>query len=92
LGLHAHALNRIHHIRLLRQECVSQVGGPLNIARHTLHHIWIRHQSLDTWVPRLFRDRIRKRLVFQVRIVSHPLLELDDFKWISRGSERLRQK
>jgi hypothetical protein len=31
LGLLAHALDRVHHIRLLRQECVPQIGCPLNI-------------------------------------------------------------
>jgi hypothetical protein len=31
LGLLAHALDRVHHIRLLRQESVPQVGCPLNV-------------------------------------------------------------
>jgi hypothetical protein len=33
LGLLAHALDRAHHIRLLRQESVAQVGCPLNVVR-----------------------------------------------------------
>jgi hypothetical protein len=31
LGFSAHALNRIHHVGLLRQKGVAQIGGPLNI-------------------------------------------------------------
>jgi hypothetical protein len=44
LSLRAHALDCIHHIRLLRQKCISQVGRPLDIARHPLHHIWKLYQ------------------------------------------------
>jgi hypothetical protein len=33
LGLLAHALHGIHYIGLLRQECVTQVGRPLNVIR-----------------------------------------------------------
>jgi hypothetical protein len=62
LGLRAHALNCGHYVRLLRQECVSHVRGPLDVVGHTLHHVWKRYQSLDAWVPRLFCHRVRQRL------------------------------
>jgi hypothetical protein len=40
LSLSTQALDCVHHVRLLRQECVSQIGRPLDIARHPLHHVW----------------------------------------------------
>jgi hypothetical protein len=53
LSLRTHALDCIHHVRLLRQECVPQVGGPLDIARHPLNHVRELYQSLNAWIPRL---------------------------------------
>jgi hypothetical protein len=85
-------LDCIHDVRLLREKGISQIGRPLDVAGHALYHIWIRHQSLDTWVPRLLRDRIRQCFVFQVWIVTNPLLELDDFQWISGSRKCLGQK
>src|SRR5262249_11753949 len=53
LGLPAHALNCVHHVRLLPQECVPQIRCPLDVAGHACHHVRKHHQSLNTWVPRL---------------------------------------
>jgi hypothetical protein len=44
LSLSTQALDGVHHARLLRQECVSQIGGPLDIAGHPLHHVWKFYQ------------------------------------------------
>jgi hypothetical protein len=92
LSLRAHALNCIHHIRLLCQECVSQIRRPLDIARHALYYVWKLYQSLDAWVPRLFCHRVRQPFAFQILVPIHPLLQLDDLEWISRSSQRLCQK
>src|SRR5262245_39999638 len=62
LGFCAHPLNRVHNIRLLRQECVSQVRRPLNIVRHARNHVRKSYQPLDAWVPRLLCHRVRQRL------------------------------
>jgi hypothetical protein len=32
-------LHGIHHILLLRQECVAEIGGPLNVLGQPLHDI-----------------------------------------------------
>jgi len=77
---------------LLRQECVSQIRRPLDIARHPLHHIWKLYQSLNAWVPSLLCHRIRQRFALQILVPIQPLLELDNFKWISGSGERLSQK
>jgi len=77
---------------LLRQECVSQIRRPLDIAGHTLHHVWKLYQPLYAWVPRLLGHRIRQRFAFQILVSIHPLLKLDNFKWISGSSQRLSQE
>jgi hypothetical protein len=76
---------------LLRQECVSQIRCPLDIAGHTLHHVWKLDQSLNAWVPRLLCNGVRQLFAFQILVPIHPLLQLDDFEWISGSSQRLRQ-
>jgi hypothetical protein len=77
---------------LLRQECVSQIRRPLDIAGHTLHQVWKRYHSLYAWVPRLLCHRVRHRFTFQILVPIHPLLKLDDLEWISGSSQRLSQE
>jgi hypothetical protein len=77
---------------LLRQKCVTQIGCPLNVSSHPLDDVWSRSQGLDTGIPWLFSHSICKCLIFQTRILSHPLLKLDDFKRIRRRSQRLGQE
>lgn len=36
----SHALHGLHHITLLRKKRVAKVGGPLNVVRQALHHVW----------------------------------------------------
>ncbi len=44
LSLAAHALDCVHDGRLLCQECISQVGRPLDIASHPLNNVWKHYQ------------------------------------------------
>jgi hypothetical protein len=92
LSLPTHALHGIHHIRLLCQKRVSQVGRPLNVARHPLNQVWKFYQRLDAWVPRLLCHSVRQRLALQVFVSIHPLLKLDNFKWVSGSGECLSQQ
>jgi hypothetical protein len=92
LSLRTHALDRVHHVGLLRQECVSQVRGPLDIARHPLNHVWKLYQRLDAWIPRLLCHCVRQCFALQILVSIHPLLELDNFKRISRSGECLSQQ
>jgi hypothetical protein len=85
-------LDCVHHVSLLRQECVSQVRRPLNIASHPLHHVWILYQRLDAWVPRLLCHSIRESFALQILVVIHPLLKLNYFQWIGRSGKSLRQE
>jgi hypothetical protein len=77
---------------LLRQECVPQIRGPLDIAGHTLHHVWKLYQCLYAGVPRLLCHGVCQRFAFQILIVIHPLLKLNYFQWIGRSGESLRQE
>jgi hypothetical protein len=92
LSFRTQALHCVHHIRLLCQECVSQVRRPLNISGHTLYNVWKLYQCLYAWVPRLLCHCVRQRFAFQILIVIHPLLKLNYFQWIGRSGERLRQQ
>jgi hypothetical protein len=92
LSLPTQALHCIHHIRLLCQKRVTQVGRPLDVASHPLNHVWKLYQRLDAGIPRLLCHGIRQRFSLEVFVSIHPLLKLDNFKWISRSSESLRQQ
>jgi hypothetical protein len=65
LRLLSHALRSIHHLRLLRQEGIPEVRGPLDVIRQALHHIGKRGHGLYTRVPRLLPHGIDERFVFQ---------------------------
>jgi hypothetical protein len=39
LGLLAHALHSFHHIVLLSQKRVAEIGRPLDVVRKSLHHV-----------------------------------------------------
>jgi len=77
---------------LLRQECVSQIRRPLDVAGHTLYYVWKLYHCLYAWVPLLFCHCVRQRFAFQILIPIHPLLKLDNFKRISGSSQRLSQE
>jgi hypothetical protein len=89
LRLFPHALNGSHHVTFLDEECVTQIRGPLNVIGEAFYDFRDCGQALNAWVPGLFRDRIRKRLVLQVFVLCQPLLELHDFQRIGRSSENL---
>ncbi len=44
LGLFPHALNRRHHIALLRQKSIPQISGPLNVVGESFDYIRDRRQ------------------------------------------------
>jgi len=64
----------------------------LDIARRPLHHVWKLYQRLDACVPRLLCHGGRQRFPLQILVLIHPLLELDNFQWVSGSGECLSQK
>jgi hypothetical protein len=92
LSLSSHPLDRLHHIGLLRQKRVAQIGRPLDIPGQSLDNVRSCRQRLHAWVPCLFGDGVRQCLVFQVFIPIHPLLKLNDLQRIRRSGQRLRKQ
>ena len=80
-----HALDRIHHVGLLRQKRVSQICRPLDVICQTLDEIRNWSHGLDAGVPRLLGHCIGKSFVLQILVLFEPLLKLDDFQWIRRS-------
>ena len=91
-GLLAHALHGIHHIVLLREERVSQVGRPLDVLGQQLDDIRQGRQSLDAGVPILLLHGVGQRLVFEVLVLGQPLLQLNDLQWIGGGHQHLAEQ
>ncbi|HXI39732.1 MAG TPA: hypothetical protein VNH83_07120 [Bryobacteraceae bacterium] len=87
-----HALDCIHHILLLREKGVSEVGGPLDVACHALQSVWHTGHRLHAGVPWLFGHRISQRLALQIFVILHPLLKLDELQGISGSGESLGQE
>jgi hypothetical protein len=67
----------------LREEGVTEIGCPLDVASHTLNHVGISCQGLNAWVPILLLHRAREGFVLQVFVFVHPLLKLNDLQWVS---------
>ena len=92
LGLLPHPLDGVHDVALLREEGVPEVGRPLDVVREPLHDLGKCRHRLDARVPGLLGDGVRERLVLQVRVLRHPLLELDDLERVGGGHERLGEE
>jgi hypothetical protein len=88
----AHALDRVHHVTLLRQEGVTEVGSPLDVVSQSLDHIGRSRQGLNTGIPVLLLHCIGESLVLQVLVLLHPLLKLNNFQRVGGCHERLTQK
>jgi hypothetical protein len=89
LGLLAHALHGIHHIALLRQKRVAQIGGPLDVVCETLYNLGQPRKRLNAWIPGLLGDGVAECSILQPRIPCQPLLELYEFERIRGGCEGL---
>src|ERR1019366_3402423 len=89
LGSDAHILNRIHDARLIRQECVSKIGGPRNVLVHALEYAGEGNERLNARVPALFLSGTGQVLSFEFRVLLRPLIRLNDFKGIGGRHEDL---
>ncbi len=91
LSLLAHALHCLHDVALLRQKCIAEVGGPLDVIRQALDSFRKRGHGLDARVPRLLLHGVDECLVFQGLVFLQPLLELNEFQWVRRSGEYLSE-
>jgi hypothetical protein len=92
LGFSAHALNRIHHVFLLRKKGVTQIRRPCHVLAQLFDDIRKSRQRLDARIVRQLGDRFGERFIFQRFVVRHPLLKLDDLQWISGSGQDLRNQ
>ena len=92
LRLLPHPLAGVHDVGLLGEEGVAEVGRPLDVVGEPLHGVGEGGHRLDGRVPRLLGDGVRERLVLQVRVLRHPLLELDELERVGGRRERLGEE
>ena len=89
LSLGPHALDRRHHISLLRQESIAEIRRPLNVFCQLFHDIRKRSQALNARIPRLLGHGVSERLVFKACVFFHPLLQLDEFDRVCGSDQSL---
>jgi hypothetical protein len=82
LRLVAHSLNSIHHVGLLGQKRIAQIGCPLNVVGEPFGYVSEPRHRLNTGVPGLLGGGISQRLVLQVGVFRQPLLELHQLQRI----------
>jgi len=90
--LATHTLNGVHHLGLLGEKGVAQLGGPFDVVEELLHDIGKRSQALNARVPVLLLDGFRQLLVFQLLVLRQPLVKLDDFERIGGCREHLGEQ
>jgi len=93
-GLAAHALNGVHDIWLLREECVTEIGGPAHIRSHHVEDGRERQQSLHARIPRqaVFGDGASHLVTAQVVVLIGPTGGIGDFVGKRGGGENLGEQ
>ncbi len=92
LRLLPHPLHGVHDVALLVEEGIPKLRRPLDVVREPLDDLGNRRHRLDARVPRLLRDRVGERLVFQILVLGEPLVQLDDLQRVGGRDERLGQE
>jgi hypothetical protein len=92
LGSCAHGLDGVHHIRLLRQKRVAQIGGPANVTPQDVQHIGKGDKSLNARVPVLLLGSVHALSRRQIPILLEPLFRIDNFQGICAGRQDLAQE
>jgi hypothetical protein len=88
----AHLLDRVHHVGLLREECVPKLGGPADILVQLRQRIRNCHQRLHAWIPGLLPRGVHERLAAEVLVPLQPLVCFHDLKRIGAGDQQLTQQ
>ena len=93
-GLASLPLNGVHHIGLLGQESVSEIGRPVHIAGHHFQHGWKRQQRLNAGIPRklISLNRVGQGLSGEVMMLIGPLRRVRNLVGIGGARENLRHK
>ena len=92
VGLPPHALDGIEHVRLLSEEDVPQLRGPVEVLRHPTEHVGEVRERLDARVPGLRLERLVELLPAQLRTFLDPALGLHDLERVGRGHQDLHEQ
>src|SRR5450759_1723360 len=86
----AQLLNRLHHLRLLREERITQAFGPLDFLVQRLQYLRKGDQRFDARIPILAIDSLNRRITREIGIGTRPARRLDDLQRIGRRYQNLR--
>ena len=92
IGLGAQALDRVHHVRLLREHGIPQVLGPVNLVAHHRNDVCGARERLDAVVPGLFLDLLLQRIALQGLARFEPAIGLHHFQRIGRRRQYICQQ
>ena len=88
----AQALYRIHHIRLLRNNRITQLLGPVEFLAHHCENLRRSHQRFDAVVPILFSNCSLQLISLEILVRLQPAFGLDDVNRVSRSHEHFGQQ
>ena len=93
-GFTAQALHGIHHVGLLRQEGITQLGEPIEVAIHHFQNLRKSRQRFDARIPIVIFKRGNKRIAFQSFVfgTGRPAGRFDHLQRIGRRHENLGQQ
>ncbi len=92
IGLGAQALDRIHHIGLLREKGVAELLGPVELVAHHGEDVGGAGQRLDAIVPALLVHLRLQRIALEALALFQPAVGLHDLQRIGRGSQHVRKQ
>ena len=85
-------LHRGHGLRLLTEEGVAQVDGPLRALAHPREHVGIRDERFHARLPRLVLRHLHRVVAAHARVAARPVRGLRYLVGVDRGREDLRQE
>ena len=91
-GLCAQALDRVHHVRLLRQHRIAELLRPIEILVHHVEHGRRRHERLHARVPILLGESLVELVALQRCIGFGEAVGLHHLERIGRGHQHLREQ
>jgi hypothetical protein len=92
LRFRAHALNRSHHVLLLRRGSLAQRRGPTKVFRKIFEHARKLRERLYCRIPGLLINSLRERVAAERRIVFHPESCIHYFIRKSGSAKNLRDE
>ena len=92
IRLGAQPLNGVHHIGLLRENCVTELLCPVQLVAHHLQHVGGCRERFDAFVPSLLVDLVLQRIALEILVLCDPTSRLHDLERIRRGHKDLCQQ